>query len=285
MIREKWLSAHRRYHNEGAKSVLLLYPRRLRAWIRTFSKFWGRTVELKGNIVEIEGLEFSVAVPGLPAVEKARFLFDRYERPERITIREFLDPKVPVVEFGANIGVVSCIVNKKLQSPEQHIVVEANPTLIPLLKQNRERNQCHFEITACAVAYGVDQVSFNLDEHILGSSLLVGTRKSAIVPATTLARILDEHDLPLCTLICDIEGSEVELISNEAGVIRDRVSAFFVEVHPKIRGQQAIDEAVQTLIDLGFEKKFDRWSNMVFVNSALSANSRGHKAKTAGLTR
>src|ERR1051325_201510 len=93
---------------------------------------------------------------------KSRFVLNQYERPEREAITRYLDPSLPVVEFGACIGVVSCLTNKKLGNPQQHVVVEANPHLVPLLNKNREANHCEFTILHRAVGYGSNEIEFHL---------------------------------------------------------------------------------------------------------------------------
>jgi len=146
MLKEKFASGVARYNRDGVKGVLSLYPNRVYQWIKSHDSVWGRVVELKGNKIKIEGSTFNVDIPFLTCRQKANFMFDRYERPERIALREFLDPSAPVIEFGGNIGVVSCVVNRRLTNPENHIVVEANPELIPYLERNRKINNCRFQI-------------------------------------------------------------------------------------------------------------------------------------------
>ncbi len=69
-----------------------------------------------------------------------------------------------MIEFGGAMGVVACLTNKRLIHPEKHIVVEANPEILSLLKDNRDRNNCQFTILHGAIAYGTEEVTFNLNE-------------------------------------------------------------------------------------------------------------------------
>ena len=51
-----------------------------------------------------------------------------------------------IVEFGGGIGVISCLANRRIGQRDRHIVVEANPHLIPLLEKNRSLNRCAFTV-------------------------------------------------------------------------------------------------------------------------------------------
>src|SRR5881396_635135 len=125
----------------------------------------GRLVELTGNRVHIDGCRFSVNSFAIKTEIKSRFLLGTYEEAERNAIRRFLDPSLPVVEFGASVGVIACLTNHMLKDPRRHVVVEANPALLPLLKANCERNDCRFTVLHSAVAYGSDEVLFYQNEE------------------------------------------------------------------------------------------------------------------------
>ena len=264
-INNKISSAYQKYQSSGLSGLVMLYPRRLYNRIIRLDRFWGNLVELRGDVVKIDGLKF-IVVPTISKKEKGKFLFDRYERPERIAIKQFFNPSEPVIEFGGNIGVVSCIINRKLIDPEKHVVVEANPDLIPFLEKNRQHNKCQFQILNSAVAHGVDEVSFNISDNILASSVQTKGERSVTVSATTLESILEKYKFPTCTLVCDIEGGEIELIEYESEIIKKRISTLFVEVHAKFTGQEAVDNLINKLKKNGFEIVFNRWSNIVFQN-------------------
>jgi len=223
-------------------------------------------VELRGNLVQIDGIEFVVDVPTITTSQKARFLFDRYERPERLAVKQFLNPTMPVIEFGGSIGVVSCVINKRLNNPQQHVVVEANPGLIPFLERNRDRNKCQFQIINYAVAHEVNEVSFNLSDDFLGSSVQIKGQRTVSIPAITLNAILNQYRFATCTLVCDIEGGEIDLIEYESDLIKERVATILMEVHAKFTGQAAVDSMLSRLRSLGFEILFNRWSNIVLQN-------------------
>lgn len=274
ILNRKINSAFQKYEKAGFGGLLMLYPRRFYGKIKSFDNFWGQVVALRGDKAKIDGLNFTV-VPTIPKKEKAQFLFDRYERPERVAIKKFLDFSEPVIEFGGNVGVVSCVVNKKLVNPERHVVIEANPDLIPFLERNRKINDCRFQIVNAAVAHGVNEVTFNISENILASSVQVKGERSITVPAVNLESLIEEYKFTSCTLVCDIEGGEIELVNCEPEILKEKVSTFFVEVHAKFTGQTAVDNLIKKLEGLGFKAVFNRWSNIVFQNMNKKFNTSG----------
>src|SRR5262249_41420322 len=159
---------------------------------------YGRAIELRGNLIEIDGCVFSLNSPVITTVSKGKFMLNRYERPEREALRRFLNPDLPVVEFGGSIGVVSCLTNRKLTKPQDHIVVEANPSLVPLLIENGQRNKCQFSVLPSVVGYGADQVAFYADNNnfVVSSAVQTGREYKVEVhniQTINLRAILNEY--------------------------------------------------------------------------------------------
>ncbi len=185
----------------------------------------------------IDGCHFSVCSPAITTAFKSRFYFDEYETSEREALKRFLDPQLPVIELGGAMGVIACLTNRSLNHPEKHVVVEANPDILPLLKENRNRNNCQFTILHGAVAYGIDEVTFNLSNDFWASSVQASFNKSVNVQSITLKQIVDEFDFDEFTLICDIEGGEVDLVKFDKEILCDRVNTLMIEVHKKMSEQ------------------------------------------------
>jgi FkbM family methyltransferase len=161
-----------------------------------------------------------------------------FERPEREAINRFLDPELPVIELGGCIGVVACTTNRRLRFPQQHVVVEANPAMIPFLKTNRDRNRSRFTILHGALGYessGFVQMSFQ-DSNPLASSAQVAKGNVASIQAVTLGGILERYPFERFTLICDIEGSEFEMIEREREILDARVALIIIEIHERMLG-------------------------------------------------
>ena len=247
-------------YQPGVRHLLALRPLfRPAFWRHWDNPVLGRWVELRGNTARIEGCTFTVASPAIPTGLKALFLFDRYERGERDALRRFLDPDVPVVELGGAIGVLACLTNRRLRDPARHVVVEANAALLPVLEANRARNGCRFVVLHRALAYGGPTVEFHQDADFLAGSTLAGgagrggrPRRTVRVPAVGLGEILDAHGFARCTLLCDVEGAEVELVAHELDVLRERVGTIILETHPAQVGEAATRTMLARLADAGF---------------------------------
>jgi hypothetical protein len=96
----------------------------------------GRAIELFGNRVQMDGMIFSVDCPLISTPHKSTLAFGLHEMEERELVERWLPRDIPTFELGGGLGVVSCLINRKLARPSDQIVVEANPIMIPILEQN-----------------------------------------------------------------------------------------------------------------------------------------------------
>jgi FkbM family methyltransferase len=269
VFKKKLTTAQEIWKTHGIKEVALVYPRKFDAWLRHEDNWWvGKAVEARGNVVSLDGCTFSLKHPDIATAHKSALVFGRYEAPEREALGRFLDPTLPVVEFGGSIGVVACLTNKMLESPKNHVVVEANPTLVGLLEENRARNQCVFVVLNRAVAYLSDKVAFNIDpEDFLASSVQRPSAHSVEVQTITLEKVLQTYGFEVCTLICDIEGGEADLIMRESASLAQNVGTLILEVHHWVIGRLRTNELMAKLKEIGFEKIHERGATLVFQNA------------------
>ena len=228
---------------------------------------YGRLLELKGNVIEIDGCTFSLNSPAITTRSKSKFFNGQYEKPEREAVNRFIDPSLPVIELGGSIGVVSCVTNRRLSRPELHVVVEANPKLVPLLIANRERNNCKFVVLSRMLGYNGETGTFyaNNDNFVIGSAVATDTSALEIeVSTVNLRSIIKEYEFDRCTLICDIEGGESDLLRYEADVLGDKVQTIMLEVHEWSLGKDRVSEIFQELNTLGFTEVFKQQDTYVF---------------------
>lgn len=193
-----------------------------------------------------------------------------YEGAERFAGKRYIRRDIPVVEFGGSMGVVSCLLNRRLKNPADHVVVEANPQILPTLFENRNRNHCNFEIVHGAAGGVGESVRIYIGENALSSSASAAERESVEVPALRLADILQSRGFSRCALMCDIEGSEIQMIRAEMDTLRSRVEVFIVEFHPGISGLETVEEARLLLKDQGFAEVWHQHDVFVYRNSALT---------------
>lgn len=244
--------------------------------IRSFPRWCvGKYVELTGDQVSLRGLKFALDNPLVPTAQKAELYFGDYETTEIEFLNEFLDPALPTVEFGGSIGVVACLTNRKLERPEEHVVVEANPLLLPTLERNRALNDARFEILNMAVAYGAPTIEF----HITGSFLGGSTRGPSwgsrvhVAPTVSLATILRDRGFERINLIMDIEGAEVALVANELDVLKQRVKLMIAEIHPHLMPDGQIPKMLAALAEAGFRTAAATPGAVALINRAFEGDA------------
>jgi FkbM family methyltransferase len=254
------------------------WKHRFDVWCQTEHRWLGRVVEWRGNIVSLDSCIFSVRNPVIGTATKSLFSLDGYEKSERDLLKRYLNRSGAVVELGGAVGVVACVTNKMLQYPHRHVVVEANPDLIGVLQESRERNGCGFTVLNRALAYGGDEVIFYQDAvGYLGSSVQVRSSRSIPVPTITLGEILSQYEFDRCTLICDIEGGEMDLVRNEAEVLKRHVESLIVEIHGWRVGHDQAEEMIRTLQRIGFERLCEKGATSVFRNVAAARVTSGEQ--------
>jgi FkbM family methyltransferase len=252
-------TARRVFRTQGLVGVTAaLKDRYFNNWAgRQIDRYYGALLEFRGDSIKVDGCTFSLKSPAITRESKSKFMLNRYERPEREAVRRFLDPECPIVEFGGAIGVVSCLANRRLARPMEHVVVEANPDLVPVLLKNRELNGCKFTVLPRLVAYGRKRAAFFVDEtnFVIGSAVAGPSNhaKGVVeVETITLGAILEQYHFGVCTLICDIEGGEADLLRYESEILKSRVSTLILEVHEWILGQGRVQELLANIGSLGF---------------------------------
>jgi len=216
--------------------------------------FLGKLVERRGNIAKLNGCKFDLSNPLIPTSAKSSFIQNTYERDERKIIRKYLNPNLPVVELGASLGVVSCVTNKILNNPKDHVVVEANPSLIPIIEKNKDLNNCQFSILNRASGYGASEATFYVNKKFLSGSSQRKTDKAISVPTITLKEICEKSGFKYFNLVCDIEGGEVDLVLNENSLLQEKVCQIVLEVHPSVSGREVVEEMLRRLYKAGFER-------------------------------
>ena len=223
---------------------------------------------IKGSnkVVSLDGCQF--ALEKLPnTTMKLELLTGSYEKPERNAARCYIRSDWAVVELGGCIGVVACVTNKLLQNPKAHVVLEANPLVIPYLQSNRESNQCSFKVLNAALAYEQDTVTFRPWLDFWGNSLHhSGNQPPVTIPSTQLGQILREQQFEKFALICDIEGQEYELVMREPDALR-AAELIILEVHPHLIGEEKVQALLARLAGLGF-KEVERSAMVVVLTKA-----------------
>lgn len=69
-----------------------------------------------------------------------------YEREEQIDVWKFIPKHANVLELGGRYGMVSCVINHKLENREAHVVVEPDLSVQRALLWNRDKHKCSFHV-------------------------------------------------------------------------------------------------------------------------------------------
>lgn len=208
---------------------------------------------VRAKYVRIDGCKFLLdAVPNHEV--KLQLIRKSYESFERRAVQRYITPDHSVIELGGCLGIVGCITNRILLNKKSHVVVEANPNVVPLIAANKALNDCQFEILNAAIAYGQPYVTFSPNPELPSNSLHDNAGpESVTVKTISLMNLLEQRKIGTFTLICDIEGHEYDLVTHEADTLR-RAKTIILETHARMIGEEKNSELLGILQQIGFRK-------------------------------
>jgi len=225
----------RKFKNLKQKGPLF-YVRHTIKSIKRNNKFFGRLYLTFFKHYKIGNVKIFVDKNLFPVTLYSRFLFNVYEQEEVSLVYNYLKGNETVLELGACIGVVSCVTNKRLSNPKNHVVAEANPELIKYIQHNKELNNCKFSVLNGAVSDLNELTFYAYEGRALSGSLM---KESTDRPMTehlikgySPRDIEKKYNLKFDTLIMDIEGGEFELIDKYRDWIKS-LKLLMIEFHPK----------------------------------------------------
>lgn len=179
---------------------------------------------------------------------RGRLFMDTYELPERSLVKRHLPRDATVLELGGCLGIVSCTANRMLDRPERHVVVEANPHVLPIIEANRARNRARFSICGAAV---VDvPVVYYTSAADLTSGYISPEPPGLPIPGRTITQLEQESGLQFDSVIIDIEGGEQAIIEQNAAFFR-RLRCAIIEFTPTAIGERACDALRSRLTEYG----------------------------------
>lgn len=260
------------YKNEGAPVVLrkiFAFPFKF-AWHHIKAqKRWifGKLFELiKNNRLTYKGVILSFDNNYFQTKDKGNLLFHSpFEENQILFAEKYLKRNLPLIELGGCTGVVACVTDKMINN--KHIVVEANPYIIPVLEKNKQVNKSNFVILNKALGYK-DNIDYYVSTNPVDGGLYKKTPKKISIQGTRLESLA--KDFEQINLIVDIEGSEVDLIDNEIDVISKKVAVLIIEFHPIITGETEVKRLVSKLEKYGLQCVNKKVNDSIFINSNMS---------------
>jgi FkbM family methyltransferase len=200
-------------------------PLKLRLARILTSDMSGRLIgALSGNRVRHHGLWFDVSSSDFSPQVRAQMFWGGYESAETRMICDLLRGSTTVVELGSSLGVTSAHI-AALMAPGGHLVcVEANPRLLPGLRERlaRRADSLRIDFVHAAVTGHCGDAVLSLSPKTVSSRLgVVRPHDAAVrVPALTLREILRRAGVGDFDLVSDIEGAESAFLLQDPDVLR-----------------------------------------------------------------
>ena len=170
------------------------------------------------------GISIKVPKDGDPAI---RYLLARgrpYEAPEAEMVRKYLSLGMNVIELGGCYGIVSALIRQQIGPHATHIIVEADPSLAKICATNANLDNTInlADIVVAALDYsGATKITFMPGENVHGGRVAVDGETGFDVPTTTLSEQVLKLPQKDYTLVCDIEGAELDLFQNEQKAVSE----------------------------------------------------------------
>ena len=184
-----------------------------------------------------------------------------YERAEIDFVHRYLPSDRKVIELGASIGGNSCQIARKLDRGVRMACIEANPEIVPILRENIARNcgDRPVEVVHAMVASHTGVGRLDVGESTLVSS--AGSRSNTIeVPAVTLTDIVARLGGGEYSLVSDIEGAEVSLFTDHRAALAG-CGLMIIECHATEWGGRGytLEEVTQLPVKDGEWQIIDRY--------------------------
>ncbi len=227
------------------------------------------------ELIDIKGVTICIGHPVFSKYMKNELRKGMYEKYESNEIEKIIQKGERILEIGAGIGFVTCVMAKN-KNVEKILSYEAHPELINVIKDTLSRNNVDVnkvEIRNAVLCHDTAQETrdFYIHEDFWASSLL------PMKDAKLIEKIGIEHfnkvveDFQPTLIVCDIEGSELELFgqSNLTGV-----RSVFLEIHQVLIGGKGVKLLFDSFSSRNFHYDTNHSEGWVVLFSHLDSNGR-----------
>lgn len=198
--------------------------------------------------VRLHGVDI-VLDPRLGPGVRRDLLRGRYERGEAFALRARLESTDRVVELGTGLGLLAILAARRVGS-EKVVTYEADPALLPLIRENFRRNRVEPSLEHAAVGVGRGTSVLHVGADHQGSSTRGHSGPGGerlTVPRLDAGEEVDR--LQPTFLIIDIEGAERDIVPR---IDWTPVEKLLIELHPQ-RFEAGDEELIlRQLGDAGF---------------------------------
>lgn len=126
----------------------------------------------------------------------------KHEREEQYVSYDYIHPRSVVLELGARYGVVSSVINNKLENPTHHVCVEPDKSVIKCLCINRRTHKSQFHV----VNGIVNKKPMGLRKRGYASHLVPIDSETPAVDLCSVEALQKKYKLKFDTLVADCEG-------------------------------------------------------------------------------
>lgn len=195
----------------------------------------------------IEGVEIPLA-SSLSHGMRETLLMRRYERREARVLKARLEPGDRVLELGAGIGFTATICARSVGS-RSVMTVEANPEMIPLIKEVFARNGVSPTLLRGAVNATGHDMTLNVTSDYWSASTYdrPGVERQVLAPGLAFVDLV--ADFSPTAILIDLEGGELDLISE---TIAPGVQKLLIELHEHVIGAAAVPKVRKWVAQQGF---------------------------------
>jgi FkbM family methyltransferase len=130
---------------------------------------------------------------------------EHIEKHEQDLANQYILENDIVLELGARYGSVSCIINSKLNNKNNQVVVEPDDRVWNALEQNRNNNNCAFNIVKGFISNKKLDLT-NLDNWYGGYGSTFIESNDTKIPSYSLDEITNKYNLNFNVLVADCEG-------------------------------------------------------------------------------
>jgi FkbM family methyltransferase len=183
---------------------------------------------------------------------------EHMEKHEQELANQYVLGNDVVLELGARYGSVSCTINSKLNDKNNQVVVEPDDRVWNALEQNRNSNNCEFNIVKGFISNKKLDLT-NLDNWYGGYGATFIESNDTKIPSYSLDEITNKYNLKFNVLVADCEGF-LEVFFDENPNFYDNLRLIIFEAdYPE---KCNYDKIKNKLIEKNFKKILEGHQNV-----------------------